>query len=297
MSQTVKARKALISLGEVPLEVYQMPDGSYQLYSASIMAVIGEDPNGKSYRQFLAGKSPEVLPHKDLNDRQVKPILVEGQANSIKPVPVEVAVSYWMYKHRKGNQQAGAIISACINESIERRADAVFGVDRTEEQRQERFAQHLSPEAIAEQQKTDKQIRLAELQVELAKTQERLVARSEAIATLHGVGTLALILGNPSAVIEKTETIEKTVCVDPSGKRIASFDGVGITYLTKRFGFKTNKQTWAWLESIGYGKSSEHWVQEIIPTQSSRIPRHFLEKLDRLWAIQQGTRQKLIGEL
>ena len=125
---TEKARKAVVNLGDIPLDVYQLPNGDYRLYSASVAQAI--DKRRYNLSQFLDGKSPEALPHKGLNLSQISDVLVEGQGNSIKPIPVEVAIAYWRYWDKKGNQKAGAIISACIAESIERRADLAFGIGR-----------------------------------------------------------------------------------------------------------------------------------------------------------------------
>ena len=150
MSETHKARKVDIRMGVIPLDVYQMPNGNYKLYPASIMGAIDEVSNGPSLRRFLSGKSPEALPHKDFKLQQVPQIEVVGFSAPIKPVPIEIAIAYWKYKYRKGNQKAGALIDACLHESIERRADAAFGVVRSEEEREQRFASHMTDEAIAE---------------------------------------------------------------------------------------------------------------------------------------------------
>lgn len=75
------------------------------------------------------------------------------------------------------------------------------------------------------------EIERLKLELELAKTQERLLATTNAIASLHGSDMVALILGKPDAVISKTERVETLVAVDNRGRAIAAFDGVGITYL------------------------------------------------------------------
>jgi hypothetical protein len=48
-------------------------------------------------------------------------------------------------------------------------------------------------------------------QLELAKTQERLMMTTSAIATMHGSQMVALILGKPDAVITRTEKVETLV--------------------------------------------------------------------------------------
>lgn len=73
---------------------------------------------------------------------------------------------------------------------------------------------------------------------------------------------LALMMGKPDAIVTKTERVETLVAVDNFGKAIASFDGVGITYLAKRYGFGSNtKACRYWLESIGV--SDEQWLSKL----------------------------------
>lgn len=67
------------------------------------------------------------------------------------------------------------------------------------------------------------EIERLKLELELAQTQERLMQTTNAIATMHGSGMVALILGKPEAVITKTEVVEKTVLVDERGKAIAVY--------------------------------------------------------------------------
>jgi hypothetical protein len=139
------------------------------------------------------------------------------------------------------------------------------------------------------------EIEKLKLELDLAKTQERLLTTTSALATMHGSGMVALILGKPDAVITKTERVETVVTVDNRGKAIASFDGVGITYLAKRYGFGSNtKACRYWLESIGIGSSE--WITEPSLIKSQKLPRDILLKLDAQYAARTGVRQRLIGE-
>ncbi|NJO94332.1 MAG: hypothetical protein HC820_08295, partial [Hydrococcus sp. RM1_1_31] len=97
------------------------------------------------------------------------------------------------------------------------------------------------------------------LELDLAKTQERLLATTNAIATIHGSDMLALMMGKPDAIVKRTERVETLVAVDGKGEAISSFDGVGITYLALKFGFgKNTKACRYWLESIGV--KDEQWI-------------------------------------
>jgi hypothetical protein len=113
---------------------------------------------------------------------------------------------------------------------------------------------------------------------------------------MHGTEMVALILGKPDAVVVQSEVVKQTVIVDQRGRTIAENDGVGISYLTKALGFKNNGQTWAWLESIGYGKNSGKWIEELTAHTNLKLPREVFRELKRAWSQGRGTRNRLIGE-
>jgi hypothetical protein len=133
------------------------------------------------------------------------------------------------------------------------------------------------------------------LELDLAKTQERLLATTNAIATLHGSEMLALMMGKPDAIVTRTERVETLIAVDNKGKAIASFDGIGITYLAKRYGFgKNTKACRYWLESIGV--KDEQWIVEPTIVKTQKLSRDLLPWLDRQYAARTGVRQQLLGE-
>jgi hypothetical protein len=138
------------------------------------------------------------------------------------------------------------------------------------------------------------EIERLKLELELAKTQERLLTTTSALATMHGSGMVALILGKPDAVITKTERVETVVTVDRQGKAISSFDGVGISYLARRYNFKNTQSCRYWLESIGV--SDAQWLSEPSLVISRKLPRSILPWLDAQYAARTGVRQRLIGE-
>jgi hypothetical protein len=131
------------------------------------------------------------------------------------------------------------------------------------------------------------EIEKLKLELDLAKTQERLLATTNAIATLHGSEMLALMMGKPDAIVTRTERVETLVAVDGKGKAISSFDGVGITYLAKRYGFNKNtKACRYWLESIGV--SDEQWIVEPTIVKTQKLSRNLLPWLDRQHAAKEG---------
>ncbi|HEY9873096.1 MAG TPA: hypothetical protein V6D12_06655 [Candidatus Obscuribacterales bacterium] len=163
-----KARRATILLGGIPIDVYQLPNGSYELYSKTVTDAI-EKRHG-SFAEFLSGKSSEALPYKDFNYAEVMEVEVEGSNRPIKPIPPKIAYAYWRY-HAPRNPLAAALVTACMEESVERRADIAFGVNRTETERQQRFADNFSQDAIAERELLDKQMELAAKRLEAARAE------------------------------------------------------------------------------------------------------------------------------
>lgn len=133
-----KAVQVTIYLGSIPLDVYQMPDGSYKLYAESVTKVI--DREGRDFLNFLRGKSLQALPFNDYNLVHASRVEVEGQGGFIKPISVNLATSYWLYRAVKGNILAQALAQASMMESIERRADEAFNIKRTEAEYNRRFS-------------------------------------------------------------------------------------------------------------------------------------------------------------
>ncbi len=67
---------------------------------------------------------------------------VEGKERIIRSIPVPLAISYWQYRSKNRNKKADAIVYACMRESIERRADSAFKVQRTESDYNKIFSQN-----------------------------------------------------------------------------------------------------------------------------------------------------------
>jgi hypothetical protein len=156
------------------------------------------------------------------------------------------------------------------------------------------IVQKIAPEAAAEAE-------LMHLKIELAKieAQKETAIASGKQADLNLIQFRHLVTSTMPEVIqqkilgyqtiEKTEIVERTIM--PDGQRL---DGVGITYIQKRYGFKTSKQAWEWLDSIGCGKFSGHWNSELVAIDRSALPRELLPRLDEL--AQSGIRQPFLGE-
>jgi hypothetical protein len=128
-----KAVRVGISLGAIPLNVYQMPSGVYKLAGRNVTDAI--EKHDSSLREIMGVKSLKALPHADQ-------ALLEVRADSGEkfiPVAIEDAVSYWAIMAQKGNQKAVAILAACAIEAIERRADKALGIMVSEQERDARM--------------------------------------------------------------------------------------------------------------------------------------------------------------
>lgn len=101
------------------------------------------DKHGRDLIRFLNGKSSLALPFKGYNLIHAQTVEVEGQGAFIKPVPVTLATSFWLFEACKGNMKAQAIAQASMMESIERRADKAFYLQRTEAEYNQSFTETL----------------------------------------------------------------------------------------------------------------------------------------------------------
>ena len=156
-----------------------------------------------------------------------------------------------------------------------------------------RLVQQHHPEVA---QEVDLELHKLEMQLELARTQERLSnSQHKLLATVHLLETVApglapLALGRPDAVITRNEYIERTIT------NSGTFEGVGITYIQKRFGFKSTKAAWDWLDSIGYGKDSGFWESQPALVHTPRLTPEHLEAVKTKFASKEGNRQMIFGE-
>lgn len=129
----------------------------------------------------------------------------------------------------------------------------------------------------------------AEAQERAAQCQQKLLSTVQAMEVFCP-GLAPLALGHADAVVERREYIERVI----DNRTGVIYDGVGITYIAKRFGFKSTKQAWAWLESIGYGKESQHWETQLSAVTHHKLPPEKLKELVNLF--QSSDRQLFLGE-
>ena len=136
------AERATIYLGSIPLEVFMLPDGQYVLSQTQLAEAIGIPKNWLTELENKNRKCLEYLQGKGFTGLENRsPIKFNEEGNrgikTAKALTVDNATLIWGWFARQGNELALDILEACAAESIERRADSAFGVQRAEEERQE----------------------------------------------------------------------------------------------------------------------------------------------------------------
>ncbi len=151
------------------------------------LLVTDTDRYGRLIAEVYAGEkfTQAVLVSEGLRSKAAKQLLGEGFTGSISEVEVEsspgqsrgqtriqaiplaVVSKYWLWQAYRGNKPAFALIDALLEESLERRFDAAFGVERSESDRDALLAQRLQAdlsraiEALAEPDlRTEREARL-----------------------------------------------------------------------------------------------------------------------------------------
>jgi hypothetical protein len=133
--KAVKAERDTILLGDISLEVFKMPDGQYRLSQIQVAEAVGKDE--PLFQKFRTSKSPEARCCSGFRSRKIG---IEGNNIKVSVIPVGLARAYWVDESIAQNAAASRLLGACAVESIERRADIAFGIKRTEEEYNQRFA-------------------------------------------------------------------------------------------------------------------------------------------------------------
>jgi hypothetical protein len=142
-SNTARAKRTVIQLGNILLEVFLLENGQYRLSQTQVAEAVGKGP--QSLSDFLKSKSPEALPYKGLRFQKT---CIEGNNVKVNAIPIDLAAAYWTKEAVAGNAIAARLLGACAAESIERRADAQFGIDRREEERNQRLQLRIEGKII-----------------------------------------------------------------------------------------------------------------------------------------------------
>ena len=130
---------------------------------------------------------------------------------------------------------------------------------------------------------------LAQAESQTAIAQKNLLDTRKAITDMTNETVSALILG--AQIVTDRTPVERVIDTQ-SGR---SFEGVGITAIAQKLGFNKNtKACWQWLDSIGYGKDSGQWEEQIAAVFNHKLNPNPYDDILNKW--NSGNRQKWIGE-
>lgn len=209
-----------------------------------------------------------------------------------------------MVKRVEGNKGGGSVRFESINLTLDcfKSLGMMAGTQQGKEVRRyflecERIAKQAAeiiPAQSARIRELELELQLAQAQAAAAQSQERLMQATNAIATLHGSGMVALVLGKPDALVQSPPiVVEKNILVNQAGKPLKTYEGLSKTKLAKRYGMAKPQDLVNWLQSMG----KTHLIQPGITTAPCQfVPFEYVPELDRLWAARQGERQFLLGE-
>ncbi|MGB0560184.1 MAG: hypothetical protein ACPGVO_00055 [Spirulinaceae cyanobacterium] len=134
---TIKAKRAQIQLGSRTLEGYMLPDGSYRLSQTQAAECISKPES--SARRFLGSKGIKTLLGKEYTAVTLEVESDYRGQTRFNALPLNVVTAYWVWECSKGNKEAMALVMAIAPETLERRFDAAFGVERSESERNQRL--------------------------------------------------------------------------------------------------------------------------------------------------------------
>ncbi|BAU14290.1 hypothetical protein LEP3755_48360 [Leptolyngbya sp. NIES-3755] len=146
---TSRATRATVMIGNLSIDGFMLPDGTYRMSQAQAAAAIDEAP--VYALRFLQSKDSKALLGEAYTDYTPESVEVESDPGKrgqtrINALPIQVVTAYWLTRAFKGNKKAFVMSWALLTESLERRFDTAFGVNRTDDD----FNQRLSDRVIAQ---------------------------------------------------------------------------------------------------------------------------------------------------
>lgn len=132
-----------------------MPDGTYRMSQTQAAECIGLRAQNAS--RFFQSKAFKALRGNESTDHGFDQIEVESSQQTtggtrINAVPLDVVMLFWLYQCSRGNKPALSLLAALATETLERRFDEAFGVERSDEEYNQRLADRL--------QRTEQQLAL-----------------------------------------------------------------------------------------------------------------------------------------
>ncbi|MHC0068749.1 hypothetical protein ACWATR_38790 [Nostoc sp. UIC 10890] len=135
LKQYSKAKRASIQIAGIEIEVFQMPNGEYVMSQTQVANAVGV--SSSCIFSFLHSNAVKALPS---NGSEFSVIAVEGSNKPVNIVPIEVASDFWLSQVSKGNGKAQSLVSACMQEALQRRCDTAFNQAKSEQQYEQQSA-------------------------------------------------------------------------------------------------------------------------------------------------------------
>jgi len=246
MLRAYKAKRQMIKIGDISLEVAMLPDGSYRLNHAQATEVV--DKPRDSMSRFRRSKYIQSLLGNTCQSYTVpEEVFLEGVNRLINPVTIELACLFWQKCALEGNPKARTIVVALLKHSLYELADEAFGVKRSQGERcpltddvsaasvarlegiyENLSAPELSQQPLATNSERELQlkIRLALLELERERLRHENAANSIPVEDIDKVGI------PPWQVIYRVQ---------------------------KSLGWSDAEATCKLLHQLGYGFNSVHW--------------------------------------
>jgi len=143
MSDAVTATRAQIWIGSITVDGFMLPDGSYRMSQAQVANCIGDD--AVYARNFLKSKTLKSLRGEGYTPETFE-VSSEEQSRGqtrIQGWPLDIVYAFWVYRCFRGNKNGFNLVIGLGTESLERRFDKAFNIERTEEERNDRLAQRI----------------------------------------------------------------------------------------------------------------------------------------------------------
>ncbi|HEY9629081.1 MAG TPA: hypothetical protein V6C84_17400 [Coleofasciculaceae cyanobacterium] len=145
MTGSVKAMRATVTLGDLTIDGFMLPDGSYRMSQTQAAECIGKPEINA--RRFLVSKAIKALLGEgytpDTIEVESDPSQLRGQSR-FNALPLTVVTAFWFNQATQGNQQAIALTWAMLTETLERRFDNAFGITRPEADRDRQLSAQMA---------------------------------------------------------------------------------------------------------------------------------------------------------
>lgn len=198
-------------------------------------------------------------------------------------------LSKWMKTPQGGRPSEQILLTIDCFKSLAMMA----GTDRGKEVRQYFLnCERDLKQAVKVIDRQSEEIEKLRLQLELAKTQERLMAGVQTLEIIApGLGQL--VLGRQDVEVERIVTVEKHVVVDQRGRVVHEQVGQSPTTVAKSLGMKSAKDLKDWLQSI---KRLDLLEESQTIVSCHQIAVQNIPEIRRLWQRKKGGRQRVLGE-